>query len=168
MKSITILAFAAGLALTIPCRAATYSFSGFFGEPLPPGQTDYTATFDFTIPGEITSDTTIAASSMSECMTHASPCVSATFYMDSAAAGLSSHSDWEALGLSTSTTTAYYYFEGPAFGVDGTHADVDGDGPATLTVSASAVPEPASLALIGLGLPLLLVASVKRRRARKR
>jgi len=166
MKSIALLSFVASVALADPCQAATYSFTGFFGETLPPGQTDYTATFDFTLPGVISLDTEIAASSMSDCSTHASACVGATFYMDAAAAGLDpEHPDWQAIALSTSSVTTYYYFEAPAFAVPGVHASVGVGNPGTLTVSPSAVPEPGSpgLMLSALGLLLGVSTSLRRR-----
>jgi hypothetical protein len=169
MKSTLLVAMiAAGLAISLPGHAATYSFSGFFGETLPPGQTDYTATFSFTTTGFITSDTTILASEMTECSTHASACASATFYTNAAAAGLSpDHPDREAIAFSGQYSTSYYYFEAPAFTVDGVHTAVQGVGPGTLTVNASAVPEPSPIALLGVGLPVLMVASIRRRPATK-
>ena len=155
MKSIkTMAALAAGLAFAVSSHAATYSFSGFFGEASPSG--DFTATFSFTVPAVIGADTTIAAADMTQCQTPAGQCVSAAFYMDAAAAGLApEHPEWEAIGFSNDSGTSYYYFDASTFATDGVHADVFGIGPATLDVNtAAAVPEPApvSMALAGLGL----------------
>jgi len=170
MKLKSILAtMVAGLAISTATHAATYSFTGFFGEPLPPGQTDYTATFSFSTAGYITSDTVILASAMKTCTTHASACASATFYSDAAAAGLApAHPEWEAIGFTSQYSTSYYYFDAPTFTVDGTHTSVFGVGPGTLTISPSAIPEPSQTILLGAGLPLLFAAFTRRRYPSKR
>lgn len=165
MKSIkTMAALAAGLAFAVSSHAATYSFSGFFGEPSPPGD-DYTATFSFSLPAPITADATVAAASMSQCRTPLGACIAASFYVDAAAAGLApGHPDWEAVSLSnTDGYTVYWYFDATTFTTDGAHDAVFGDGPATLTALTSALPEPApaSLALAGLA----LLGTAPRRRA---
>jgi hypothetical protein len=122
------------------------------------------ATFRFSIASPISADTTIAASAMTSCMTHASACESATFYIDAAAAGLApDHHDWQGVELASAYSASYYYFEAPTFTADGMHADVFGVGPATLTVDAPPVAEPATIALLGAGLPLLLAASRRKR-----
>lgn len=164
----TLAALAAGLALSLQCQAATYSFSGFFGEPLPPGD-DYTATFTVSLASPVATDLTLDAGQLSNCATPRGHCTGVSFYVDAAAAGLApDHPDWEALALSNDHGyTIYYYFEDPAFTVDGVYAE-QLNGASTLRVSdVSAVPEPASAAFAAAGL-LLLAGRLRRRRTQQR
>lgn len=155
----------AAIAISQCGHAATYSFTGFFGESLPPGQSDYTATFELTLPGPVTAQTTIPAADLTSCMTHAEACTAVTFYPDAAAAGLAPATDWQAIGLSTASVTTFYYFDPSSFTTDGVYGEVAGFNPATLTVSdVSAVPEPTAAAMFGIA-TLGLAAIGRRRRA---
>jgi len=150
------LACAAFALSTVSAHATvTYSFSGFFGETLPPGQTDYSATFELTLPDFITSNTTVLAGDMLSCSTHASPCVDATFYIDAKAEGFTADDGLQALVLSTSKVGTYYYFSAPAFTTVGTHSMFYPWNPATLTVTVAAVPEPETYAYLLGGLAVL-------------
>jgi len=165
MKRLFKLAVATVAIAVSQCgHAATYSFTGFFGESLPPGQSDYSATFELTLPAPVTVDTTVLAAGLTSCMTHAEACTAVTFYVDASVAGLSPGNDWQAIGLSTASVTSYYYFQPSSFTTDGVY-DVVGFNPATLTVSGvSAVPEPAAAAMFGIA-ALGLAAIGRRRRA---
>ncbi len=151
----------AGAALAFQCQAVTYSFTGFFGEPLPDGQLDQTASFMLSLPDFITSNTQVLVTSMDSCQTPASPCANATFHVDAAADGLTDEKGVQALELSSlSGYTFYYYFAPSAFGSAGTYDSLYGFDSASLV---AAVPEPGSYALMALGLGLIAVRSWRRR-----
>jgi hypothetical protein len=152
MKStISTLALAAGLAFSASGNAAvTYSFFA----PFQSG-------FDLTVANDITSDSTFAASSLTDCWTTLGTCESATLYMSAAAAGLGPFPDWEAIALTARNQTDYYYFQAPAFETSGLHPSVYGLNYASLKVSS--VPEPSSLALLAAGFSLAWAAARRRR-----
>ena len=166
MKRLFKLAVAtAAIAISQCGHAATYSFTGLFGEALPPGQSDYTATFELTLAAPVTVDETVPAADLTSCMTHAEACTAVTFYVDAAAAGLAPGTDWQAISLSTASLTAFYYFSPSAFTTDGVYGELAGFNPATLSVSgASAVAEPTAGAMFGIA-TLGLIAIGRRRRA---
>lgn len=166
MKPLKLLlaGFAAWGALIGPCAAATYSFSGFFGEVLPPGRTDHTATFSVTFEDFVRVDASLPASALSNCSAPATPCARVDFFLDARASGLTLDAGVEAIALtSTGGTTGYFYFESPAFATPGTYESMYGFNPGTLIV---AVPEPDIAVLTLAGLPLLLLAARLRRRKR--
>lgn len=153
----------AGAVLSFQSYAATYTFSGFFGELLPPGETDYTVTFSLWLPDFVVANTLIPASAISSCTTHASPCASVTFHVDAAADGLVLDPGVQAIEFtSVSGLSGYYYFSAPAFATPGSYASLYGFNPATLVVS---VPEPSTYYCLLLGI-VITTAVARRSQAR--
>jgi hypothetical protein len=155
-----IAVFFACAATAGPCAAVTYTFSGFFGETLPPGQTDYTATFTLEVADFITADVTFPASALISCSGPVTPCASATFVIDAFAAGFYSDPGYEAIILaSTGGWSIYYYFAEPAFATPGSYTSLVNPG----TLLVTAVPEPSTVVLMLAGIPMLLGAGRLRR-----
>lgn len=123
------------------------------------GQSDFT--FELTAPGFITSDTSFAASSLTQCTSLLRTCTRVSFVVDAFANGhTATDLNWQAAVVETSAGTDYFYFPEPAFTTAGLHLEASTGGGSSLSVSA--VPEPATFALMALG--ALVVGAVAKRR----
>ncbi len=157
-----LLVLLAGVALSFQAHATTYAFSGFFSEPLPPGQSDATATFLLSLADSVHSNTFVPAAAMSSCTTHVSPCVGVTFHVDAAADGLTPNSGVQAVELTTAAGfSGYYYFTAPAFTTSGSYASLYGFNSATLVV---VVPEPSTYSQMLAGMAFAGALVLRRRR----
>lgn len=131
-------------------QAVTYTFSGFFGEPLPPGRSDYTASFSVSLPDFVSSNQFVPVAEMQTCIAPASPCVGATFHVDAKGDGLTLDPGVQAVEFkSAAGYSGYYYFSAPAFSTPGSYSSLYGFNPATLVVT---VPEASSFAYLSIGL----------------
>lgn len=157
MSALRKLLFLAFSFVTATASAAQTTYSLWTPEPVP-------YEFHLAAPGPVTANTVFVPGDWASCSVIEAPCVSINFYVDAFAQGLMGQDrGWQAIGLETSQSEDYFYFEASAFTTSGVYAELGRSSTDYyLTVS---VPEPATWLLFAGG--MLLVGSRAWRACRK-